>query len=294
MSRFRLALSLALAAATLFCCGGWGATGHKVIAQIAYNHLTPSTRGAVDTLLAGSTLAEFSVWPDQIENDPVWKWTRPWHYADMPEGAKEFKMDRDCPKEGCVVAGIQRYESVLKSGSATVEEKTQALKFLSHFVGDIHQPLHVGNKKDKGGKAIEVTLSSHKTNLHAVWDDAIIKRRGMEYAAYAKKLEGGLTPEAQKAFLAMKDPVAWATESHHLAEQNAYRDARGNEIKSGDSLGDDYLTRNTPVVDEQLTKAGLRLAQMLNAIYDPGAETPAVQAPASKPATTKPATPAAR
>src|SRR4051812_18601685 len=88
-------LALALVGLFLLCCG-WGATGHKVVAQIAYDHLTPKARADVDTLLAGGTLADFSVWPDQIKSDPAWKWTKPWHFADMPEGATEFKMDRDC------------------------------------------------------------------------------------------------------------------------------------------------------------------------------------------------------
>jgi S1/P1 Nuclease len=260
----------------VFCCA-WGATGHKVVAQIAYDHLTPKAKAEVDKLLAGSTLAEFSIWPDLIKNDPAWKWTKPWHYADMEEGETEFKMEKDCPKEGCVVSGIQRYEAVLKSGSASQEEKTQALKFLSHYVGDIHQPLHVGHKKDKGGNSIEVQLYSRKTNLHAVWEDGLIKRRGMDYQPYAKKLEGALTPEVQKADLAVMDPVAWATESHRIAEAHAYKD-KGKTIKSGDTLGDDYANANSPIIDEQLTKAGLRLAKMLNAIYDPGAETPAIAA----------------
>jgi nuclease S1 len=154
------------------------------------------------------------------------------------------------------------------------EGRTQALKFLAHFVGDIHQPLHVGHKKDKGGNGIEVQLYSRKTNLHAVWDDGLIKRRGMDYGPYAKKLEGALTPEVQKADLAVMDPVSWATESHRLAEHRAYRDAKGNPIKSGDTLGDEYANANSPVIDEQLTKAGLRLAKMLNGIYDSGATTP--------------------
>lgn len=92
----------------------------------------------------------------------------------------------------------------------------------------------------------------------------------MDYQPYAKKLEGALTPETQRAFLAVMDPVAWAAESHKLAEKDAYRDAKGNPIKSGDSLGDDYANKNSPVIGEQLTKARLRLALMLNGIYDPG------------------------
>jgi hypothetical protein len=283
---FRCLARLALALVFVLC-GAWGATGHKVVAQIAYDRLTPKARAEVDQLLAGSTLAEFSVWPDQIKGDPTWKWTKPWHFADMPEGATEFRLDRDCPDEGCVVKGIQRYEAVLKSGRFGEEERVRALKFLTHFVGDIHQPLHVGHKADKGGNGIEVQLFSRKTNLHAVWDDGLIKQRGMEFGVYASKLEAALKPEGEKAMLAAMDPVAWATESHALAESHAYKNARGEVIKAGDTLGQDYADRNAPVVDEQLTKAGARLAKMLNAVFDPTGD--GVAAPPAAPAVAPPA-----
>src|ERR1043165_8231064 len=153
----RTALGFTALLVFLFCCA-WGATGHKVVAQIAYDHLTPKAKAGVDTLLAGSTLAEFSVWPDQIKNDPAWAWTKPWHYVNTPEGATGFKMERDCPDEGCVVRGIQRYEAELKDTAKSLEDRQRALKFLAHYVGDIHQPLHVGHAKDKGGNGIEVQL----------------------------------------------------------------------------------------------------------------------------------------
>jgi hypothetical protein len=261
----------------LLCCA-WGATGHKVIAQIAYDHLTPKAKAEVDTLLAGSTLPEFSVWPDLIKDEPNWRWTRPWHFADMPEGAGSFKMDRDCPEKGCVVRGILRYGAELKSGTTSFEDRQRALKFLSHYVGDIHQPLHAGRAADKGGNAIQVQLYSRGTNLHAVWDEGLIKRRGMEYQAYARKLEEGIKPAHLATFTAFMDPPVWASESHLLADEFAYRDHRGNWIKNGDTLGDDYATKNTPTVDEQLTKAGLRLARMLNDIFDPGSAMPATPA----------------
>lgn len=286
----------------LAVCGGWGAAGHKIIAQIAYDRLTPKARAEVDVLLAGSTLAEFSVWADQIKREPAWAWTKPWHFADMPPGETEFKMDRDCPDEGCVVKGITRYRDVLSSTTATAEERVQALKFLTHYVGDLHQPLHVGNKADKGGNSINVMLFSRKSNLHAVWDDAFIRQRGMEYDIYAAKLAAALKPETEKAYLLRMDPVAWATESHALAESHAYRNAQGEVIKAGDVLEQDYADRNSPVVDEQLTRAGVRLAKMLNTIYDPTGDgvaappvktVPAVKpAPGAAPAVKDPAPPA--
>lgn len=285
----RTIATLAFATVFLFCAA-WGATGHKIVAQIAYDHLTPKARAEVDKLLAGSSLAEFSVWADQIKSDPKWAWSKPWHFADMEPDAKSFSMDHDCPANGCVVKGIQKYTAVLASGSAKQEEKVEALKFLVHFVGDIHQPLHVGNKSDKGGNGIEVQLFSRKTNLHSVWDDGIIKRRGMDFEVYTRKLEEGLTPEKRKVFVAVMDPIAWATESHDLAQKDAYR-SKGQHIKSGDTLGDEYCDHSQPIVDEQLTKAGLRLAAMLNKIYDPTGTLPTAVRPETAPTATTPTAP---
>ncbi len=93
LSLSRGLVGLACALAFLLCCA-WGATGHKVVAQIASGHLTPKAKVEVDRLLAGSTLAEFRVWSDQIKSDPAWKWTKPWHFGDMPQGAIECKMCR--------------------------------------------------------------------------------------------------------------------------------------------------------------------------------------------------------
>ena len=128
-----------------------------------------------------------------------------------PRARPSSRWTATAPTDGCVVKGIQRYEAELKSASTRAEDRQQALKFLTHYVGDIHQPLHVGPPKDKGGNSIEVQLFSRKTNLHAVWDDGMIKRRGMDYQPYARKLEQALKPAEQKAFLAVMDPVAWAT-----------------------------------------------------------------------------------
>jgi hypothetical protein len=277
-------------------CAAWGATGHKVVSQIAYDHLTPAARGQVDQLLAGATLPDFSVWPDQIKKDPTWAWTRPWHFADMPEGASEFKLNRDCPSDGCVVQGILRYSGVLRDPKAKQEDKVQALKFLAHYVGDVHQPLHVGHKADKGGNALQVQLFSTQHNLHEIWDDSLIKRRGMGWKVYASKLEEGLRPEDEKRWGGVTDPCAWATESNRLAVTKAYVGAAGKPIKSGDVLAQEYVDRNSPVVDEQLTKAGLRLAALLNDIYKDAPAPPSAPAapPAVTPASNPPDAPADR
>lgn len=278
-----------LSLASFLLCGGWGATGHKVVARIAYDHLTPATKSHIDDLLGNSTLPEFSVWPDQIKRDPAWRWTRPWHFADMAEDETRFSLERDCPDDGCVVRGIKRYQAELRDPATPREEQVRALKFLTHYVGDVHQPLHVGLKADKGGNDIQVRLFKRRTNLHSVWDDGMIKSRGMDDEAYARRLERSITDEIQAADLQAMDPCDWATESHTIAMEHAYRDAAGERIASGAQLGEDYIRANTLLIDDQLTRAGLRLARMLNDIYDAGAPMPPV-VPPETPSTTHPAT----
>jgi hypothetical protein len=147
-------------------------------------------------------------------------------------------------------------------------ERQESLRFLVHFVGDAHQPLHIGHKADKGGNAIQVKLFGRSSKLHAVWDSGLIRHRGLSWNQYVQDLETKLTPAQRQEWTSVIDPGAWATESHRLAEDHAYRTPSGAEITSGDALGEDYYNDTIPIVDEQLTKAGLRLAVMLNAVYD--------------------------
>src|SRR6185295_3330145 len=110
---------------------------------------------------------------------------------------------------------------------ASKDQRQEALKFLVHFVGDIHQPLHIGRKTDKGGNSISVKLFNKSGNLHSVWDSGLIKHRGLGWDAYAKELEGKVKPADKKKWLAVTDPADWATESHHLAEDHAYLTPNG-------------------------------------------------------------------
>lgn len=291
ISRARIIANLVLLL-IVASCGGWGAAGHKTVSHIAYAHLTPKAKAEVDKLLAGETLAEFSVWPDLIKGDKAWTWTRPWHYVNIPGDADGFSMERDCPKGECVVQGIIRYSGDLKDAGKSQEDRSNALKFLAHYVGDLHQPLHAGRAEDKGGNDLKVQLYSRGANLHQVWDDGLIRRRGMEPDVYARKLEAKLTPEAFAASVTSMDPVAWATESFKLARDVAYKHPDGTQVKDGDTLGEPYAAAMEKVVDEQLMKAGLRLAAMLNNIYDPGTATPQTGTPIEAVPPARPSRPA--
>jgi len=200
---------------------GWGRDGHRIIGTIATHYLTPEAKAAVTTFLGDQSLADVSTWADEIKSNRAYDWARPLHYANVQPGADGFNLKRDCPKEGCVVSAIIKYAKVLRSQDASPAERTEALKFLIHFVQDIHQPLHVSRARDKGGNDIKVEFFHDRTNLHRLWDSGLIRRTKKPWSAYAAELQQGITPE-QLAKWKSTDPVEWATESYRLTLSHAY------------------------------------------------------------------------
>ena len=178
----------------------WGYEGHRIIAEIAEQFLEPETAHRVRDLLAienRTTLAEVSTWADEIR--PQHPETRRWHFVSIPihPNAGEssgYDAVRDCPQQECVVAKIEEFERVLADPQASQRQRLEALKYVVHFIGDVHQPLHAANNDDRGGNDVAVTFMGHQTNLHAVWNSAIIGPavKGDE-RAYALRLAGDIT-----------------------------------------------------------------------------------------------------
>lgn len=247
---------------------GWGREDHRIVGDIASKHLNDNAKAAIKDLLGGKTLADVSTWADEIRRDPRYRWASRLHYVNLPEGAKEFKFDRDCPDWKCVVGAILDYSDKLKHSDTPRDKRIEALKFLVHFVGDIHQPLHVSHARDKGGNDIHVEFFNQPTNLHKLWDTMIIRRRTRKWSELAKTLNERITPEQIKKW-STTDPVVWANESYKLAVSNAYKIPRDGQ------LGKEYYEKNVKVVEKQLQKAGIRLAAMLNSIFpDDGKTSP--------------------
>ena len=165
------------------------------------------------------------------------------------------------------MSAIIKYSHILRDKTAKRSEKVEALKFLVHFVGDIHQPLHIGLARDKGGNDIKVEFFGNRTNLHKLWDSGLIRQTKKKWPDYAAELSLRITDQQRKEWSTL-DPVQWASESYRLALSNAYA------IPSDGELGQDYFERNIPVVERQLTMAGVRLAAMLNVIFDETKELP--------------------
>ena len=250
---------IALAAVLIpSACFAWGRDGHRIVGTIAAKYLTPQAAAAVKDLLGDESLADVSTWADEIRRER--KHTAPLHYANIDPSHDRFDLQRDCPQEGCVVSAIIEYSHILRDENATRQERVEALKFLVHFVGDVHQPLHVSYARDKGGNDIKVWFFDNDTNLHSLWDSGLIRRTQKSWTEYAAELHK--RESRKKRIAANLDPAAWATESYKLAVSNAYA------IPNSGELGQDYFERNISIVEQRLAIAGVRLAAMLNTIFD--------------------------
>jgi S1/P1 Nuclease len=243
----------------------WGYEGHQIIAEIAEQFLEPQTTKQVRDLLAienVTTLAEVSTWADEIR--PQHPETRPWHYVNIPiypasHEPKGYDAGRDCPHDDCVVAKIKQFERVLADRQAPERQRLEALKYLVHYIGDIHQPLHASDNHDRGGNDVTVTFMGRGTNLHAVWDSGILAPvvRGDE-RSYALRLMADITPAVRMQW-SQSDPISWANESHEIAAQVIYE-----KLPHSGVLPDSYKADALPIVNEQLERAGVRLAMVLN------------------------------
>ena len=277
-----------LAAAALLALAppahAWGVVGHAVVADIAEGHLTPAARETIASLLAldhQRSLDRISTWADDWSM--LHRETKPWHYVDIPITAPGYDRARDCATGDCVVAKTEEFLVRLKDRNLAPQERLQALKFVVHFIGDLHQPLHAGENGDTGGNRVPVTYfgetavyGTARLNLHSLWDTALIERRtGIregrdvpidEMMAAARRLVAGFPRDAERDANRV-DIVAWTNQSHDLSRDVVYRGI----VPLGQTsptepvqLGEDYDRAAWPVVEMQLVRAGLRLGQALN------------------------------
>lgn len=238
----------------------WGKTGHRVTAQVAENYLTPAAREKVEELLQGQSLALVSTFGDDIKSEKrFWKFS-PWHYVNYPLDKKYS--DQEPSDEGDIVQAIGKCVSVLEDPKAPVQEKEFYLKMLVHFIGDLHQPMHIGRAEDKGGNDIQVRWFSDGSNLHRVWDSNMIDEFQMSFTELSENLPV-ITPD-MAGELAEGDYKDWMRETRVLT-QEVYASAR-----IGEKLGYRYMYDHFGEVRWQLLKGGIRLAALLNEIFDPG------------------------
>ncbi len=235
----------------------WGPTGHRVTGKIAEKHLTKKARKQIDKILKGQSLAFVSTFGDEIKSDRKYSKFYPWHYVNMPlNGVYETAIKN--PK-GDLVTGIAECKRVLKDKNSSEADKAFYLKLLVHLVGDLHQPLHIGRKEDKGGNAIQVRWFYFGTNLHKVWDEHMLDKWDMSYvelAANADNLSKGQIEHIEKGTV-----IDWVNEVHKITKK-VYASA-----KKGEKLSYRYSYDHFATVRKQLQIGGIRLAKILNEIY---------------------------
>lgn len=264
----------------------WHDDGHRIVGEIAARNLSPEARAEVEALLANlpkyDTMATAATWPDQqAKQDARFDFVYSSHYVNLRERLTPRELLALClDRKGCVATGIAYYADVLRSTRASREQRAEALRFLIHFVGDVHQPLHAGHADDRGGNDIdrlqmlEFTPDRERTNLHAAWDGGFVAitmaREGWTWQAYAEQLDGRISEDMRARWLGGSS-YDWIEESRLLAAADGYLHADGlTPVRSGDTLGEDWYQRNLPTAEQRLQQAGVRLAALLEDIYGPG------------------------
>ncbi len=248
-------------------CHAWGVEGHRMIAEIAAQHLDPKAREAVKSILGKESMADVSTWADQVRKQPEYIFTDGCHGASIPLGAERFDMKRDCPDGRCAPAAIEKYSAVLRDPKAKPIERLEALKFVIHFVGDIHCPVHVPYAKGQGNVAGQVSFFGEKVSLHKVWDASLIVHTKVPWERYAARLNRAITREQRRKWAATTQPGDWATESHQAFVKYAAVSPENS------TLGEEYQKRCIGMVNERVSMGGIRLATRLNSLLGEAAAT---------------------
>ena len=274
----RTSIILALIIIGIQTCHAWGPVGHEVVAYIAEDNLSPSAKNKIGQILGPNTsLADVANWADEIRRSH--SNTAPWHFIDIPDRQAVTEVDesRFCPNGNCVVDQISAEIALLKSPSQNPKKKLEALKFLIHFMGDLHQPLHCADDGDRGGNEKEVryrtpgsrSVKGRKVKLHALWDHLIEVKTKEDPRELATKLEGQIT-SAEKKKWQTGATADWAWESYMIAKKDIYSEFSAGPTQDPDGIQlpkDYYSTKMRGIVDVQLEKGGVRLANVLEGIF---------------------------
>jgi len=292
----------------------WGCEGHQAVAMIAEKHMSPHALEMANKLLQSSPIdprlprfcvgqgldlmADSSTWADDLRK--VRPETSPWHYIDIPRDAPRSAIAESCPaSKGCVTSAIELQIELLRSDSPDARVRADALRFVIHLVGDLHQPLHCVTNNDMGGNCVPVDFLGnppveknpqyeiYAPNLHAIWDYSIIQRmKGQEpVAQWAASLDQQFYSQAGGWEKAGVDVDGWAWEGHELANSVAYAklpvadpvekpvEVKGcsddnhvstRMLKFHEKVSQQYVDAVAPTINEQIAKAGVRLAMVLN------------------------------
>jgi hypothetical protein len=295
----------------------WGCEGHQVIALLAEKHLSPHALAKIKQILSDSpidpslnryckeggidAMADAATWADDFRaQHPE---TGPWHYIDIPRGTTQRDIQKFCdPKESCVTRAIADQLAILRSADSDPRKRADALRFLIHFVGDLHQPLHAMTNNDQGGNCVPVAFfealpqprnpqtESYAPNLHGVWDANILARStpGKTVDQVASDLDQSFRSRIARWQKGSANVDEWAWESYQLAAKKVYgklpvripvevphpiascaddNHVSARMLKLSERLAEPYQNMAAPIVRERLAHAGARLASLLNGLW---------------------------
>ncbi|MDR9389742.1 MAG: S1/P1 nuclease [Wenzhouxiangella sp.] len=271
-------LSLALSVASWLTATdqawGWSRYAHETTGHLAQLHLTPQARAGVEALLGDESLGEVAAWADQVRGDR--RDTAPFHYVNGPRDQLRPDDDDLNLPQGTVYTAVLKYQQELRDERLPKAQRIEALKFLVHFVGDIHQPLHTGFGDDRGGNDFEVVYRDEPYNLHRYWDLNVIEPRLDRFSSseYAEFLNTTYS-EAEKAlWITQTDPKPWVIEARRYIFAGLYPVPRRYEYDSGRDraapiavMDDTYREVWMATAELQLARSGLRLAGILNGVF---------------------------
>lgn len=265
----------------------WGANGHRIVAHICDLHLTDSAKKGVKEILGNEFIEEAANWPDYIKSESGWRFANEWHYTTVNEDKSISDIRKEYSEDTKINDALEAMDLMLailkddkdateyleglmdknKANALNNSTKATALAFLVHLVGDIHQPLHVGKNKDQGGNKITVLFFDEKTNVHSVWDTHIIEHEKLSYTEFSRFINK-LTPEEITAL--QEDAIdEWARESIVVREHIYDTLYDYTDRDSGlPEFSWNYQHDNIPIVEERLVTAGVRLAGIINKLFE--------------------------
>ena len=268
----------------------WGQNGHRITAEIGERNLNDKSRAVLRSIIGNETLAELATWPDDIRSDSSWDFSQPWHFLSIDDDEPWVGLDRAPAEVGDVARTLEMLEVFLRDPNANslkvvgvvqkkyskekikqkkIIGKREALAFYVHFIGDIHQPLHVGRRDDRGGNKVEVVWFGENTNSHKVWDELLIGSLELSFTEFATMLNR--ISEEDKSKVRGTGYIDWAKESkllrpqvYNFGEQKApyYLNATPAPVLSWD-----YRSKNLPAIKARLSKGGIRVAEKLNELF---------------------------
>lgn len=241
----------------------WGGLGHRTIGEIAERHLSPKAAEQVAKILDGEQLSDVAVWADEIRSER--RETSPFHYINFEPGNLSPSPEYYEIEKGNVYMAVVGYSAILTNPNAPAQDRAEALKYVVHFIGDLHQPLHCGYEHDRGGNTVEGMFFADATNLHRMWDSQILEHRyrGTDYPALTATLLAAFPEEERAAWENEREIKVWMRESAELLTVDFYP-TLGADGRF--TLGEEYQARHIGTVEKRLVQGGLRLAATLNTL----------------------------